>query len=280
MNNKLTIITFLITLFILTTAQEKVLLSSVRGLTFYRGRYTTGRRAAPSMQLKRVGGEAQTNFEPESIYCENRGTDGMSIQWKCETETSSDFRLGKVEVVCEGYDRPGDSYVLAGSCSLEYSLEYTARGKTKERKRNERTSYQNNQYEYHVESSGSGLFEILLFFIILIAFLMVIFRFCSPNRYGTVYQQAPSYGYQQVPGYSHTTYVHQNNGGFWNGMGLGYLWGSSNQPYYNNGGYNRGSSWFPSSSYNSSYNYDNSSSSYDDDSSTHTTTGYGGTRTR
>lgn len=30
--------------------------------------------------------------------------------------------FGRLDVSCEGYDRPGDSYVLRGSCGLRYTL--------------------------------------------------------------------------------------------------------------------------------------------------------------
>jgi hypothetical protein len=63
------------------TNEKKVLLSSVDGITFHKGRFTTSRRLPPSIQLKRVGGEVRSNFEPESIYCQNKGSDGISIQW-------------------------------------------------------------------------------------------------------------------------------------------------------------------------------------------------------
>ncbi|KAJ7274334.1 hypothetical protein B0H12DRAFT_391992 [Mycena haematopus] len=41
---------------------------------------------------------------------------------QCEADLPSSLRFGQVEVGCEGWSRPGDSYVLAGSCSLEYRL--------------------------------------------------------------------------------------------------------------------------------------------------------------
>lgn len=39
------------------------------------------------------------------------------------------YRFGQIEVVCEGYDYPDDPYILKGSCSLEYTLDYTLEGK-------------------------------------------------------------------------------------------------------------------------------------------------------
>eukprot|EP01080_Neovahlkampfia_damariscottae_P002893 gene2893-4736_t len=275
MYNKITTVTiFLVLLFFSKAHEQKVLLSSVKGLTFYRGRYTTGRRLAPSMQMKRVGGDAKTNFEPDSVYCENRGTDGISIQWKCEAQLNSNYRLGRVEVVCEGFEKSGDPYILTGSCALEYELEYTSKGKNREKRRHERRNeYSNTQYYYQSDSNG---FEVLFFLFIVVIFLLIGFRLCSrQNIVYSTYGQ-PNYVNQNFGYPSTTTYVNNNNG-FWSGMGLGYLWGSSNQPYYSSG-YRRSYQPSYSSSYDSS-SY-NSSSSYDDDSSTHISTGYGGTRTR
>lgn len=37
-------------------------------------------------------------------------------------------RFGSVDVSCEGYEYPDDQYILAGSCGLRYSLDYTKEG--------------------------------------------------------------------------------------------------------------------------------------------------------
>ncbi|ELR16590.1 uncharacterized protein ACA1_087850, partial [Acanthamoeba castellanii str. Neff] len=34
-----------------------------------------------------------------------------------------DYKMGRIEVVCEGYDYPDDPYILKGSCGLEYRVE-------------------------------------------------------------------------------------------------------------------------------------------------------------
>ncbi|KAL0954439.1 hypothetical protein HGRIS_003418 [Hohenbuehelia grisea] len=50
------------------------------------------------------------------------GGSGAEIDWKCEADLPESLRFGRVEVSCEGWARPGDSFVLKGSCSLEYKL--------------------------------------------------------------------------------------------------------------------------------------------------------------
>jgi len=45
------------------------------------------------------------------------------VDWKCETDLPESLRLGRVQMSCEGWSGPGDSYVLKESCSLEYRLQ-------------------------------------------------------------------------------------------------------------------------------------------------------------
>ena len=118
-------------------------------LTLRDGEMTTGRRGAPVKQLNCVGGSAQGAFKPQVIYntntygtvhytdvsplfqvvqCYNRGFDGTDVQWECKSDMDNDFRFGRVDVVCEGYDYPDDPYITRGSCGLEYTLDYTKEG--------------------------------------------------------------------------------------------------------------------------------------------------------
>jgi hypothetical protein len=167
---------------------------------------------------------------------------------------SKNFRFGQVEVICEGYDKPGDPNVLEGSCSLHYTLEYTSRGKSNQKKRKERI-YQSYQ------SENSGLETVFTIFMVLIVVFLVIYlsRNCRNSHYG-------------VGGYSTTTYVNSGYGSssYWPGFAMGYS--SWNTPSWRSSGYSYGGG-------SSSSNY-SSSSSYSDDSSTHISTGYGGTSTR
>ncbi len=52
------------------------------------------------------------------VQCENQGSDGITIQWECKTDMENAYRFGKIMVICEGYDYPGDQYVLVGSCGV------------------------------------------------------------------------------------------------------------------------------------------------------------------
>ncbi|XP_070836465.1 store-operated calcium entry-associated regulatory factor [Chaetodon trifascialis] len=107
-----------------------VLLQNVQVLTLYKGRYTTARRSSPVPQLQCVGGSAgcQT-FVPEVVQCQNKGWDGVDVQWECKTDMDNAYRFGRIEVSCEGYNHPADAYILKGSCGLEYTLELTEEGR-------------------------------------------------------------------------------------------------------------------------------------------------------
>lgn len=109
-----------------------VLLRDIQVLTLYKGRYTTGRRTSPVPQLQCVGGSAGCHaFVPEVVQCQNKGWDGVDVQWECKTDMENAYRFGRIEVSCEGYNHPSDQYVLTGSCGLEYTLELTEEGRRK-----------------------------------------------------------------------------------------------------------------------------------------------------
>ncbi|XP_058496027.1 store-operated calcium entry-associated regulatory factor-like [Solea solea] len=109
---------------------ESVLLRDVQVLTLYKGRFTRGRRSQPIPQLQCVGGTAGCHtFVPEVVQCQNKGWDGVDVQWECKTDMGNSYRFGRIEVSCEGYSHPNDAYILKGSCGLEYSLELTEDGR-------------------------------------------------------------------------------------------------------------------------------------------------------
>ncbi|KAK0394219.1 hypothetical protein QR680_000629 [Steinernema hermaphroditum] len=122
-------VTHLIALFALLSvatcvSYRKILLSQVQVLTLSNGAYTTARRGNPIPQIKCIGGSAYNRFTPKSVQCYNRGSDGVDVQWECKADMPKKYRFGQISVSCEGFDHPGDPYVLHGSCGLEYNLEY------------------------------------------------------------------------------------------------------------------------------------------------------------
>lgn len=82
---------------------------------------TNARRSSPVPHLKCVGGSAGCHsFMPQTVQCYNRGSDGYDVQWECKTDMDNEYRFGKIEVSCEGYDYPDDPYVLKGSCGVSF----------------------------------------------------------------------------------------------------------------------------------------------------------------
>ena len=121
---KLTMFTTIIVLLGLATNVygNKHLLSETQSLTLTTGRMTTSRRSYSMAQLSCVGGPCR--HSPNVIQCTNKGTDGNDIQWECKGEMDKNYKFGRLDVVCEGYDYPSDPYILVGSCGLEYTIEY------------------------------------------------------------------------------------------------------------------------------------------------------------
>lgn len=44
------------------------------------------------------------------------------MQWECRATMDGDYKFGKLDVLCEGYDYPFDPYVLKGSCGVSMNL--------------------------------------------------------------------------------------------------------------------------------------------------------------
>lgn len=106
---------------------EKLLLTHVKALTLRAGDWTEARRGDPIPQLKCTSGCQLMPNLPKFVQCINVGTnDQAEVQWKCEADLVQGVRFGELTVSCEGYDNSEDSYILKGSCGLEYSLESDA----------------------------------------------------------------------------------------------------------------------------------------------------------
>lgn len=108
----------------------KVYLRSVTALVFSENARAKSRHGLRQPQLQCVGGSAAGLFwgsdrYPRVVQCANVGYDGRSIQWRCEATLVDGLEFGDTHVICEGYDGPGDEYITAGSCRLEYTLNYT-----------------------------------------------------------------------------------------------------------------------------------------------------------
>ena len=184
------IILLLLALVILVTAWpfksgdksgERILMRDVTALTLRQGQYTTGRRTNPILQLQCVGGSACHSFTPQVAQCTQTGWDGKDAQWRCEIpHLPSEMVVSSIDVACEGYDYPDDPYILAGSCGLEYTLNY-------------RHSSSNSSYgsSYDGTSSSWNRFLILL----LVGFAVWYFCFRQPHHsYNSARTSSSSHG--------------------------------------------------------------------------------------
>ena len=64
------------------------------------------------------------SIDLETIQCLNQGSDGSEIQWSCKAELSGLYKFKKININCEGYDSPEDTFILKGSCAIQYTLDY------------------------------------------------------------------------------------------------------------------------------------------------------------
>lgn len=298
---------FLIALFVGPSncwGEKKVKLKDVEVLTLYQGKYTTGRRSSPVPQLQCLGGSAGCYDAPSVVQCYNKGSDGQDVQWECKADMKTSQKFGSIEVTCEGYDYADDSYILAGSCGLEYRLERTGR---------DGGSMYTSSKTYG--KSGST-FQNLLFLGGAAFVIYVIYQSClapghrdadataghdSPPPYdGPGHQGRGFFGgggggggaYPPPPGFRPTYHTDAScgpagglggglggsgGGGFWTGAlaggTLGYLFGNRNS-----GGYRPAYGYPSEGSYASTSSYSSGGSSSAGD--THTSSGFGGTRRR
>lgn len=106
---------------------EKVLMRDIKVLVFNKGAYTIGRHNSRIPQLNYIGGNGKAHIHKvNSIQCRNHGYDGRDIIWDCAADIAEDndykIILGKRYISCEGYEYPGDPYILNESCNIEYLL--------------------------------------------------------------------------------------------------------------------------------------------------------------
>ena len=64
------------------------------------------------------------SFDIQTIQCINQGSDGSAIQWSCNAELSGLYKFKEININCEGYDSPEDTFILKGSCAIQYTLDY------------------------------------------------------------------------------------------------------------------------------------------------------------
>ena len=112
--------------------KDAILLSNVHSLTLRTNRLTSSRRVSPISQLTCTGPSRRICqlYTIETMRCVNAGYDydKEDVQWTCNADLPSEFKLGSTDVICEGYRSSDDKWVLKGSCGVEYRLLLTDRG--------------------------------------------------------------------------------------------------------------------------------------------------------
>jgi hypothetical protein len=220
---------------------DRIPIRNVQALTLRKGYFTTGRRLAPVPQLKRVGGNAQTSYEPNVVQCKNVGYDGLSVQWDCTAEMKKRYKFGSIRIVCEGYEHSKDTDVLVGSCGLEYGLDYASGyGKNKNKHRRPAassstttTSYTtthapappSSSYEVHSYSWGEGLMWVGFISLILVALLIV--SCCTGKRRAVLVHQQPTAASASTS-YVYPDHQPDTTSSYVSGLATGYSLGSTN----------------------------------------------------
>ncbi|KAH9396577.1 Store-operated calcium entry-associated regulatory factor [Tyrophagus putrescentiae] len=291
--------------------KDKVRLEKVSTLTLNADQWTSGRRSSPIKQLQCVGGYC-SRAKVTSAQCYNRGFDGRDVQWECKAEMPANYKFGKVEVICEGYDYPEDEYILVGSCGLEYTIDEVAGGGGG----GGSNHYSNNHYyaaKNHIKDNGFSYFPVL----VIIGLIALIYFTClrEPNAQGarhsssTTNDDYPSAPPQPPPAgfrseyfggdsgascsgsassssYGPRTQTRSSGPGFFSGMAagglMGYLFGSSRSNTYANRPYASSySSWgTPSTSSGYSSGFSSGGGGGSSGSETRTSSGFGSTRRR
>ncbi|PAA64921.1 hypothetical protein BOX15_Mlig000794g1 [Macrostomum lignano] len=220
--------------------QQKILISSVNTITLREGKFTTGRRLAPVPQLRCVSGRAtcQSQSLPSVVQCYNKGSDGLSIQWRCEAQMSKRLKFDTIQVSCEGYDHPNDPYILAGSCGLTYSLRWSGR------RRHRKHGIHGHLFRrVHIVNPMVSVLTGLLAFTVVVAMLALVFKLFRSrrHRYHRVYTAEE--GPPPPPPPSHYGYHHSGGSGpgFWSGAAMGgmtgYMMGSAASAPHHFGGH-------------------------------------------
>uniref|UniRef100_A0A915CBF9 Store-operated calcium entry-associated regulatory factor n=1 Tax=Parascaris univalens TaxID=6257 RepID=A0A915CBF9_PARUN len=165
-------------------SDDRVRLTDVSTLTLVKGQYTTGRRSAPVLQLQCIGGSAKGRYEPRVVQCYNRGYDGVDVQWECKAEMRNEYVFGKIEVSCEGYNYPGDPFILKGSCGLKYELDFAGSESRTGKKAPSAPSYE--------EDSGGGGF--IFWVVVVLVVVLFVFALVPSSASRTAFGDGTSRG--------------------------------------------------------------------------------------
>jgi len=165
-------------------------LKNIESLTLFKGKYTDRNRTNPIPQLSCEGGSAGCAYAPDVVQCTNVGSNGNTVNWKCQATLPNGVEFGRIHISCEGFQYAGDPNVLQGSCGLKYYLEQAVTGQE-----------QTSQPIIHKTSNVSFAFIFYLFVVMLL--LIIAYTNYNDDRPRTyvsspmVLQQQPQVVVQQ-----------------------------------------------------------------------------------
>ena len=168
------------------------------------------------------------------------------------------FRFGSIEISCEGYDYPDDPYIVAGSCGLRYSLDYTKEGHhmhhdygygSNDNNYGSNDNYYNAYDSKSYKKSGmmTGVAD-LLAYAAMALMAWAFYKTCiNPGR-GTVGDRSDSTTNDDYPaggggGYGWNLGGGDNGGGYYRGAGTGYGDEGCGSQRRRGGGWGTGGFW-------------------------------------
>lgn len=117
----ITAILLFLAIFAAAIEDKKVPFKDVKIITLRNGDMTHARRIRPRPQIQCVNGDCE-KCQFDVAQCTNTGWDGQKTHWKCEATMINECLFGEINIECEGFDKAGDPYILAGSCGLKYTV--------------------------------------------------------------------------------------------------------------------------------------------------------------
>lgn len=117
----------------LVDAGDRVLFSGVTSLQFSSTKYAASEKGNHRPELTCVSGSAsgfwwKQDWYPRVVSCVRYGKgDGgpNGADWRCKATVKKFLVLGETNVICERFGQEA-KYILAGSCRLEYELNFSS----------------------------------------------------------------------------------------------------------------------------------------------------------
>lgn len=107
---------------------ESRLLFSIKQLNLHKNTMTISKRMyeRPQLLCKKNCDLSDITY----VQCNNTFKMSSKVFWKCDSpHLEKHVKIKPLKVICEGFNYPGDSFILNNSCQLIYKLEYVGYSK-------------------------------------------------------------------------------------------------------------------------------------------------------